>query len=560
MLWKIPPIRELLTNELGPGLVLERRENNWNGTVHPLSFIARYLKMDSLPMTYVNDEYLGMTPAYQYTVEIENFIPIARWEEEPIRFGTLAFWHLSHVERLRQTKRMDTTILPDPVFKKAVEIAESMAAEILTAYRDYIQNIIDFSDLSYEQWMRYVKGHEISSLPIKIGGRKIHYHDLLDNDALSQRVWHSINTWIRTELPKLVEWFDKEIKWVEGGHKPHRVYVRPDFSNPALRSREGEGELLQKSDTRALYRVTKYRDRPAGGIEGYSQMEYGIWETENKIKAYAPIYAFTEKYIGITSLHFIEKEGTEFYLNMIKQVVQCYDIANADKQVGACLYFLPFNVDLNWPACTKDAAAVMYSGISPTRPLNITYLTVLVIALRELGLEIKPITIGFMGGDNFAIDGELDMEQLKNLISNDERCLGFNPDLRRFYGYHATKDNQKDRIPISKRKLAAHPLIMQQRRQQTLRVLMGVLYYDMYATGDCVKFLDWVKDKDLALQEILSRHDIEEAILGYLVDREAARFFEEFKSTFSEQIEWIEYSFNTVDTPTFVTDFQHNLS
>lgn len=490
----LPRIRNILTHDKGPGAIAEGRKNNWHGQCCPPSFLARRLRFNLLPDAYIDDEYLGPTQGIRYSVDIESWTPHQRWEEDPLRLGTIAFWNLSWNERVRQNRRMIRAIGPSPLYKQACMVAEAEKCRILDAFDARTQGIIEKGDRSFSQWLRYAKDKIEASSPFfgEIGGPRLSYKTILADESLSKRAWKMNVNWDLTELPVLRKILTEQ---KEDNSLPY--YFTAESTYKALRSREGEWKLMRvsKDNTQATYVITKIRDRCANGVAAASQEEWSVWHTPMKKEIYTTLTSWAKGISGIAKFHMIDIDGVDFYDSM-PAYAKCFDVNGADKQIGNGMPWMPYNISAYTPGDDAQFGACAASGVSPTRPLNITWLACLKAAARDLGYIAKgQINESWEGGDNYAIDDDLPIEEepeLRVVFDRDDRCLGFNPELGRFSGFHATIDDRNE-IRSLIRPAAIDNLSMEVERQKESRIVLGAIGIDAVRKGDCKKFFAYCK-------------------------------------------------------------------
>ena len=350
-----------------------------------------------------------------------------------------------------------------------------------------------------------------------------------------KKLWADIMSWTKREIPTMIRHLEKneDLGMIESN--PAHLII-------ALRNRPCEYEIIQsRNGSRFILQGTMGRSRAAGGIKGISQDEATV-NKKNKHKIYEPIFKFAKLMLGLTKeqFHLIEFEGVKFYRN-IKKIFP-YDINNAEKIVGNVLTFLfMYNVDCSDPDHDTQWARTMYSGIGKTRLLNII---VLILILRILKDEFS-LTIGevYAGGDNFGLTEEInddlmETEGLNELISIDDRLLGYDPKKQRFGGFHFTKDGATSMISLSHK---AHGFYEYQPTVNVDSVLQLVIQYGWYSSNDCIKYFDYIIQNNIEIDELYSHKDLTKFFLN---DEEQAI---QLKDAFSDTLEWCKYNFPVTD-------------
>jgi hypothetical protein len=369
-----------------------------------------------------------------------------------------------------------------------------------------------------EQFYKYAKSHENSASPWQ--GRK--WHQIAENPRLLKEAFTICSTWNRKYEDNLRQIFKHE--------KP---LIKANFAYPALRARPADYEVIKADNEVILAHCKKTRDRKAGGVIGLSQIEWPIYHAvELKRKIYKETFdALFEKIAGAKPISIIQS-GAEFYQQLfLEDEINCYDLRNAEKQVGVQFSFLPFNVDLGTPEYDAEIAGELYSGVGPTRPGSELYVACLTRTLNNRG-EISVDKV-YIGGDNYAFAPHINCEEkgYDLFFTNESTILGANPLRKTFWPYSAMTDTVKNRQTIPK---TWRRLTWIQHMQFDLRPVQVLVNNGILNRSSCVKMMDWIVEKKLLEGfDIYSKDTINDAITS---DEDIE---DDFRDQFSEEVNFV---------------------
>lgn len=540
-------IKSMFTANSEFGAEKEGRKNARGFCFQPLSFLTQYAKLSDLHRYTGVDEYLNTLDGYSYTIEFTTFIDLEPILEQgrfipPVRLGTLASRDTSYNERRRTNKRMEIIAETD-LWKWINDYYITFIPEICDGFLGHYHIIKDDGDKSVEQALRYYRDHAGSSFILEKG---CHYEDLFTADKLSgigvlngkgKKAWQLL-------LAGNDKWFNYIEPKLSHRHKFDMIRLDQDDKVVGIRNKPGKYEIITHKDNYWKMIVELIRSRIVLGLDYVSVEDITIYDTEIKEKAYKPIYDICRHILPNVKMHFIEEEGLLFYLGMPKGLF-CYDINNAEKQVGNCITCVPYSCDAGDYKSVKFARCLI-SGCTKTRPMNAIYLSIMLLVLKEkYGITIKEV---WMGGDNFAITVEIPVdiyEVVKKLIERDERILGYSPVKQCVLGTNFTIDG-----PDSMKHLSDNSPWFEQLQERVgeMRALQATIQYNYAYDDDCHKFYEFCYQNKLRPKELYGFHQLSKFILLH------PEIHEKIKDKFARTLEWLSVQIPLDPNPNYGVD------
>lgn len=494
----------------------------------------------------------------RWTIEVETFIPFNILEDfgenQPTHIGRLEgimLWNLTYNELVRHCSRMEL-IEETQFYKMVYELLLSEKDNIHDLMIGYHQSLESQGDYSLEQTKIFVHGHRGSSSPFEVRmpmERRLSWQEIYDDETKLRDCW-------RTLIPKLHKWNTNYDKFCR--QHDFKAMVKGDATYEAGRTRTAEYEITHKGHNVIQAQADVLTHRKADGVPILSQSELGVYKRkEAKLKVYAPFYDYIRRMIGITdSTNYlaISIDGMKLYEALCQGEWQSADISNAEKQIGALLWYVPYNGDMLAENHRPSVCREWMSGTGPTKlGADIVVAAFARILKSEYGLKFTSVAAG---GDNFALKDSNLAELFGNVdqisFGLEDRCLGFNTNLKRFWPLHLTTDNVKHANNL---KYNWRQIVQNQTIQYELRPLQSIVQNNLMQSNSCVRFISWaIKEHAYDDVEILDRNHF------YEVLEEKPELRESFVDTFAEELEWLKSYIPTHNNASYPTNLNKRFS
>lgn len=417
-----------------------------------------------------------------YEIKVETFVPTSLLTDVK-RFDTLSWWILTYNEELRHLA-LASTYKNSPHWQTIKSIYESLWEDIQDTWIAWLDKIIE-TPANFDHWKFYVKEHGASASP---WGCK--WSEILESERALKTTMVSCDTYLkqfREDFRKLCN---------RGGMSMFRA----DETYAAMRARPADYAVIGRSDYGMIVRAEKWRDRKAGGIRGPSQMTWRIYKKPEHKIADAIIERTCKKITNVDDFRSLDLLGPQCYLDFInEEQMYVYDTKTGEKQVGLCFSDMPLGFDGSHHAFPADYAPELYSGIGPTSPANKLYNSIVTKAAQE-DSDFKPKRI-YSFSDNIAFDVPLPESYHVHLDEAQEFC-GLNFKLKHFSPVSLVTDNPKQRILFNGKS---------QKQVQTfqyfMRPLLTLVMNDIFETGACKRFLEYVVGRQDLNKSILEDAD-----------------------------------------------------
>jgi hypothetical protein len=188
------------------------------------------------------------------------------------------------------------------------------------------------------------------------------------------------------------------------------------------------------------------------------------------------------------------------------------------------------------------------SGTGPTKlGADIVVGAMCRILKSEYGLTFDAVAAG---GDNFALKNS-NLEEIYGSLDQisfglEERCLGYNPKLGRFWPTHLVTDNPKHANNL---KYNWRSITQNQTIQYELRPLQTIVQNNLMQSNSCNRFISWaIQNHAYDDVEILDRNHFYEVI------ESSPELQESFVTAFGEELDWLKNYIPTHSNPTYATN------
>jgi hypothetical protein len=432
----IPPelqrdVRLLWKDAGNSGMNMDPRRIRSGGTFMPPSALCgNYVCF--VRKTVIRDQYLGAVTADQIKVQFTflNWPGLLNYfDQEGTRFETVASWQRSVLEHKRQLHKLVSlgTSCQD-LINEARELWLEKKEELVNIFQAQLDFIEKHGDWSLEQFEHYARQHKKSGM----GYKRLTWASILkDNENLVEA--HKQYYHVVRELITVL----RDDRYYDGEHSIH-----PQWTYPALRSRPGDIQDSNITDGTGEVTVTKYRDRAAGGVYGFSQLFWPIFRSDLKKELAEILISNVERIVNM-KLITPEVFGVKAYLQLFSEDpnnLAIFDTSLAER-LEAQISDLPTAANLSMQGFPKKLGFKKFSGISSTRTDQYITEPFLILAAVKLGYLSKASHYYF-GGDNWACPStESVPEEIHDVLSPTSRWLGHDPVLKAIGGFKLTVDS-----------------------------------------------------------------------------------------------------------------------